>query len=79
VLANRVSDWLLQQALTAISRREEGRISSPHPFRDIGTVKCKMAPIPGTYLIGVPIENAGQNRKNETVGVSADGRNAKEM
>jgi hypothetical protein len=25
---------------------------------DIGTVKCKMSPIPVTYLIGVPIENA---------------------
>jgi hypothetical protein len=45
---------------------------------DIGTVKGKMTPIPVTYLIGVPIENAGQNRKDEAVGLSADVRNAKE-
>jgi len=31
---------------------------------DIGTVKGKMTPIPVTYLIGVPIENAAQDRKS---------------
>jgi hypothetical protein len=45
---------------------------------DIGTVKGKLAPIPVTYLIGVPLEKAGQNRKNEAVGLAAEGHNAKE-
>jgi hypothetical protein len=45
---------------------------------EIGMLKGKMTPIPITYLIGVPIENAAQDRINAAVGLAADARNAQE-